>query len=190
MAGSKNMSTNVQIESHVPVIDRILTAAPASVCRSQLDLVQFPSSTSCEKALLALNRANITGAPVYREMSTSTAVGVAVRGSCDRAQLSWRQTSVVLFCRFQAASETPLVLDKVVYTGFVDVADISVLMLTKGLKRAPAKGLVGKVASFFRPDVEHQVDHAMNLSGLDPFRWVHMTANLKEVRTVIWCCSA
>jgi hypothetical protein len=61
-----SVSKDIEITSHVAVIDRILTAAPASLCRSERELVHFPALTSCARALHVLNAEGITGAPVYR----------------------------------------------------------------------------------------------------------------------------
>jgi hypothetical protein len=76
------------------------------------------------------------------------------------------------------------VLGDVVYSGFVDVVDISRLILTNGLARSKSRGWMSRLVAKLKADKEHQVERAVNASGLDPFRWISMNSNLKEVN----CC--
>lgn len=64
---SKNQLSSVaSINSHAEVVDKILAAAPASLCRSAKDLVYFQANTPNSTILHELNKHGITGAPVLR----------------------------------------------------------------------------------------------------------------------------
>lgn len=72
------------ITSHVVAVSRVLTAAPASVCRTRQELISFPANTPCAEVLAGLNRAGITGAPVYKATKDPAAMhGVRAGGAWE-----------------------------------------------------------------------------------------------------------
>ena len=68
------------------------------------------------------------------------------------------------------------------YLGFVDVADVATVMVTKGLKRHASHGILAKIARLCVPDEDHTVRLALNVSGMDGFHTVSSTATLAQVR--------
>ena len=74
----------------------------------------------------------------------------------------------------------------------IGTADLTTLILRKGLKRAAPNGLFKKLGSFFSSDKEHQVDHCVNLSGKDLFFGLPLSGTLAHVRacplTSRLCC--
>lgn len=83
--------------------------------------------------------------------------------------------------RTAQASALPVAARGVQYTGFIDVVDLSVFLLSHGLKRAQPLGLASRIRSLFRPDVEHQAQYAINAGGTDPFHWINTSNSLSEV---------
>ena len=69
------------------------------------------------------------------------------------------------------------------YLGFVDVSDLALLVVTKGLERSTPEGFFAKVGQMFAADSEHLVERAINLSGHDPFCGLSLSGNIAQVHS-------
>jgi hypothetical protein len=70
------------------------------------------------------------------------------------------------------------------YIGFVDVVDLTCMLLTSGLRRSTPKGILKRLGAAFLPDDDHRVGFAVNYSGQDRFLHVPSSATLAQVL----CC--
>lgn len=239
-----------ELRSHSDAVIAFLRALPASDFRVPGSLVQIPATASVVDALKLLSDANVTGAPVYDDATTSVRIhawvwggGCVTRGYGGAGP--WRRTPGTPYFPSAAfppppapcsrrrtppyphpvcacglcgprstgralprawlplhscachplprqvvtaglyAHAVPVVSRK--YLGFVDVSDLALMVVSKGLTRPSPEGILARVGSLFTTDVEHLVENAINLSGNDPFCGLSLSGNLAQVRVCVCC---
>jgi hypothetical protein len=74
------------------------------------------------------------------------------------------------------------------YLGFVDVGDLALAIVTKGIEREAGSSFLKKIGNFFSTDSEHAVETALNVSGHNPFVGVSLGGNIAQVGSVRTVC--